>query len=119
MGWAKHHDDMETGRFIPPFALILVLTPFFLLVGFFSAGAGHGSYFFAKVLFPFTMMSTVFYDEITLTFLVLGVFQFPIYGVFLGAMNRLCLKRSAIVALSILHVCATAACFLLIGENFS
>lgn len=119
MGWAKHRDDMEMGRFIPPFALMLVLTPFCLLVGFFSAGAGHGSYFFAKVLFPFTMISTVFYDEITLTFLVLGLIQFPMYGVFLGAMNRFGLKRSAIVALSILHLSATAACFLLIGENFS
>ena len=119
MRWARDGDAAESGQFSPPFVVMMLLTPFFLLVGFFSAGAGPGGYFLAKVLFPFTMLSTIAYDPISGLFLALGLIQFPVYGVFLGAMNRLGLKWPAIIVLSILHIGAVAACFLLIGENFS
>lgn len=65
------------------------------------------------------MLSTIAFDEITVLFLVVGLIQFPVYGVFLGAMNRFGLLWPAIIALSILHIGAIAACFLLIGEDFS
>lgn len=111
--------NVESARFFLPFAVMMTLTPVFLIVGFLSAGAGHGSYFFTKVLFPFTMLSTIASDEITVLFLVVGLIQFPVYGGFLGAMNRFGLLWPAIIALSILHIGAIAACFLLIGEDFS
>jgi hypothetical protein len=113
------NENADVGRFWPSFAVMMTLTPFFLLVGYSSAGAGHGSYFFAKVLFPFTILSTIAFHMITVPFLIVGLVQFPIYGIFLGIMNRMELGWPAIVALATFHLGAIAACFILVGERFS
>lgn len=90
------------------------------MIGLYSAGAGHGNYFVAKILFPFTMLSTVIFDSIRVPFLFLAVAQFPLYGVILGVANRKAIfVTSAIIGLAIMHLLAVAACFLLIDENFS
>ena len=105
--------------FLQPFGLLLALTPVFLMVGFLSAGAGHGHYLFAKVLFPFTMLSTVFLDSITLPFLLLALVQFPVYGFIMGLANVRGHLRESTIAISIAHLFAVIACFAFIGENFS
>jgi hypothetical protein len=106
-------------RFWPPFAVATILTPFFWLIGFASAGAGHGNYFYAKLLFPFTMLSTMFSTGITAPFLIVGILQFPVYGVLLGFMNRKTALIPGLVGLATLHIGAAIMCLLLIGENFS
>ena len=66
----------------------LVLTPFLLLLGVGSGGAGHGDYRLAMMLFPYTMLSTFVFDSITVPFIVLAIIQFPLYGVTLGYANQ-------------------------------
>ena len=107
------------GRFWPPFVVMIVLTPFLILAGIGSAGAGHGNYFIAKVLFPFTMLSTTFFDGITMPFLILAFAQFPLYGIFVGLMNKRGNLFPALVGLALFHIVATIMCMLLVGENFS
>lgn len=107
------------GRFWPPFVVVIVLTPFLLLAGIGSAGAGHGNYFIAKLLFPFTMLSTTLFDGITAPFLILAFAQFPLYGIFIGLMNKRGNLFHGLVGLVAIHVGATIACMLLVGENFS
>lgn len=57
-----------------------ILTPLLLLIVIFLMGGGHGTYIPADVLFPFGMIGTVFQDEITTPFIILGFIQFPVYG---------------------------------------
>jgi hypothetical protein len=106
-------------KFIIPFVISLVATPGFLFIGLASAGAGHGNYFLAKVFFPFTMVSTVPFGSITSRFVVLGVLQYPLYGLLVGMANLM--RKAAVVgiALAIIHTLAVVACLILIGENFS
>ena len=106
------------GSFWLPFGLLLILTPIFLLLAFLSAGAGHGSYFQAKILFSFTMLSTELTETITAPFLLFSLFQFPFYGLVFGMANLKLRLRKAIVAVSVLHVLAVIGCFVFIGSNF-
>ncbi|MET3538315.1 hypothetical protein [Chryseobacterium limigenitum] len=56
------------------------VTPILLLLVVFMMGGGHGTYIPTIILFPFGMIGTVFQKSITVPFVVLGLFQFPIYG---------------------------------------
>jgi hypothetical protein len=110
---------MRHSEFWKPLIISLVATPICLFLGMASAGAGHGSYFLAKALFPYTMLSTIFFESITAPFILLAVIQIPFYGVILGAANAkdkyLPLAKAFLVA----HILAVAACFLFVGESFS
>jgi len=97
--------------------LSLVTTPIFLFVGAASAGMEHGNYFFTKILFPFTMLSTVLWGSITNPFLALAVLQYPSYGLLVGIVNAKCKGAIFGLALASFHVSAIVACFLLV-ENF-
>jgi hypothetical protein len=83
-------------RFWIPVLVSLGATPILLCLGFLSTGAGHGTYFLATILFPFTMMSGF---PITTPFIWLGIIQFPIYGVILGFANA---KRKLILGACVL-----------------
>ena len=102
-----------------PVIVSLILTPIALLLGIGSGGAGHGDYFWAKVLFPYTLLSAFVFGSITVPFILLAVAQFPLYGVGLGYADGF--GRSARLALILLlmHVAAVAVVFLLADENFS
>lgn len=109
---------MKTTRFWKPVFISLVATPFFLLLGVTSAGAGHGTYFPAKILFPFTMLSTVVSGSITMPFILLAIAQFPLYGVAFGLANIKDKLLRLVVGLLSLHAIVVALCFLLTKENF-
>ena len=97
----------------------LAVTPLALLLGIASAGAGHGDYFWAKILFPYTMFSTFLFKSINDPFILLGIIQFPVYGFILAfGSQRKRLGLSAIV-LAVAHILAVALCFILPSENFS
>lgn len=101
-----------------PFIISLAATPICLFLGIASAGAGHGDYFFAKVLFPFTMLSAVVFNSITFPFILPAIVQFPIYGIVFGLANS---KNKLVVSIAgvlIVHLLAIFACFLFLGENF-
>ena len=50
---------MKKQKVRAPLVASLVATPFFLLLGFASAGAGHGDYVLARILFPYTMLAAI------------------------------------------------------------
>jgi len=91
----------------------LVITPSALMLAIVSAGAGHGSYLPAKVLFPYTMLSTHLSGKISTTFLALAIMQFPLYGVILTVAARFGIRSFLIMCLFILlaHVGAVTMCF--------
>ena len=64
----------------------IIITPLVAFIAIVLAGAGHGSYSFAKLMFPFTMILTLlFNDTITYPLIGLALLQFPFYGYLLGA----------------------------------
>jgi hypothetical protein len=91
-----------------------------LLLGIFSTGAGHGDYFFTKLLFPYTMLSTHVTDEfITTPFIILALFQFPFYGALIGFTDSKIWSISVAFLLAVIHVVSAVLCFVWPMPNFS
>jgi len=80
-----------------------------------SAGAGHGNYLLARVLFPYTMLLTRLTDDtVTLPLIVLGLAQLPLYGAVVGLA-----ASTGRVALTLAHLGAVVLCFSGAIPNFS
>jgi hypothetical protein len=110
---------MKESTISKPLVASLVATPLFLLAAIASARAGHGSYLLAKILFPFTMLSTLVFGSIVAPAIALAVLQIPFYGFILGRANVKGGLRKRAAVLLLAHLLAVAACFILIGDNFS
>ena len=96
---------------------LLLVNPLALIVAVCSTGAGHGSYFLAKILYPYTMLSTHSHEMITPPFVILAVLQMPIYGsVF--SFRKWELKVAGGI-LAICHAAAVYYCFHFPMPNFS
>jgi hypothetical protein len=91
-----------------------------LLVAVFAAGAGHGTYLPAKILFPFAMLASVFGRSITFLYVVLGLGQFPLYGLLLGAAFRSPRFVLCVIILSCAHFAVAAVdIFMPADDGFS
>ncbi len=110
---------MNARKFSIPILASLVVTPPLLFAAAVYTGAGHGSYLPAKILFPFTMLSTVLFRSIVAPFIVVAVLQFPLYGLLLGRANASGTFARWATAILIIHLLAVLSCFLLVGENFA
>jgi hypothetical protein len=97
----------------------VVLTPIALFFGMVSGGAGHGDYFIAKLLFPYTMLSTTFFGEINLVFLAVALIQFPFYGCLVAFGIHTGKVRLSVLLLAAIHILAVLICFRAVSENFS
>jgi len=94
----------------------VVFTPLALWTAFASAGAGHGSYFLAKLLFPYSMLLTrTAGDTITTPLIGLALVQFPLYGWLVASFSP---TRTA-GALLVLHAISVGLCFSGILPSFS
>ena len=89
-----------------------------LFLALVSAGAGHGHYLFAKVFYPFTMLSTLWVGSISLPFILFALVQFPLVGLLIGvwAKNK---KYGPIIAVLILHLALVALNFVIENPSFS
>ena len=112
-------DPLPIFSFWQIFAGSIVLGVLALVVAFLFAGAGHGTYLPAKVLFTYTMLSTVHLESISGLFLIIALVQYPVYGLILGWAAKTHNFRFAFGMIATLHVSGAVLCFLLIGENFS
>jgi hypothetical protein len=89
-----------------------------LFVAVISAGAGHGDYVAARLLFPFPMLLTVIDGSIGVPSIVVALLQFPLYGALLGL--ALCGRSwRPFVVIVPLHFVAVMACFSGLIPNFS
>ncbi|MDV7698262.1 hypothetical protein N6B72_15160 [Chryseobacterium soli] len=64
------------------------VTPILISFVVLMMGGGHGTYIPTIILFPFGMIGTIFQESITFPFIVLGLFQFPIYGYVLDLLKN-------------------------------
>jgi len=109
-------------RWLAVFGLLVgvLVTPVAAVSAVGSAGAGHGHYEAARVLFPCTMLLTrMAGDTITLPLLVLALAQFPCYGATIGFAASKGRTALALVPLLAAHVAAVVLCFSGVIPNFS
>ena len=95
-----------------------VFTAVAICAGIASAGAGHGTYVAAKLLFPYTMFIGSALGSITVPLVVLAVVQYPCYSLILwfGVIRKR--PVHAVVAIAIVHAVAIAVTLLSANENF-
>ena len=89
------------------FLVGLGITPIAFFLALYSAGAGHGDYVLARLLYPVPMLATLLTDT-TITGLSIGLaaLQFPAYGAFVAGASS-----SRGLALGVFHLVAIAAAF--------
>jgi hypothetical protein len=77
-----------------------LLSPIILVVGFMSAGAGHGSYVAARIVLPFACLAMGSYLGAETVVSLLAVLQWPIYGILVDISSR---KALTCIAVLMLH----------------
>lgn len=109
---------MKADSFWKPFLISLIATPilFFLIV--LLTGGGHGTYFPAKLLFPYSAVSALLTGKVTTPFIIFSLFQFPTYGLVLGIANKRNYFTITAIFLFLLHFVAVVLCFVIPNENF-
>jgi hypothetical protein len=88
------------------------------LIAVVLAGGGHGTYYAAKCLFPYTMTSTRFFGDITSPFIVLAAVQFPVYGVILALGNVRGELALVAIGIVVIHLVAAALAFAVSSSSF-
>jgi hypothetical protein len=99
--------------------LCVLITPVLLFLVVLAAGGGHGSYFPAKILFPWTMMSTAATKSLARPFIVLGIAQYPLYGIILDSARAAGLFKPASMTLASAHVAALMLAFAISSPSFT
>jgi hypothetical protein len=99
--------------------LSVLATPLLLFMVVLAAGGGHGTYGLAKALFPWTMMSTAVTRSITQPFVVLGIAQYPLYGIILDCARAAGRFKPAALALLAAHFSALMLAFAISNPSFT
>jgi hypothetical protein len=71
---------------------LTLLTPVFIFIVLLVAAGGHGYYESAIVLFPAAMIASVWQKEIGFAYLLLGLLQYPCYGLLLDSLQHTRIK---------------------------
>jgi hypothetical protein len=91
--------------------LFVVITPVLLYIALLPMGSGRGTYHAAKALFPWTVISIVVIKDITTPLIVLGIVQYPIYGIIIDWARAKGRFRPAVLTLAAVHFSAALLAF--------
>lgn len=83
------------------------------------AGGGHGTYYAAKILFPYSMMLTGSTRSITPPLAALALLQYPAYAIALWALANGSLRQERWWILLGLHACAVVLAFFGASSSFT
>jgi hypothetical protein len=97
----------------------ILVTPLVVLLGILSFFAEHGDHLFDKIFFPLTMTSTLLMSgSITMPFILLAIFQYPIYGWVIGSALRPNHKMLGLWLVLALHLSALILYFVIQNPSF-
>ncbi|MBI5323406.1 hypothetical protein [Bradyrhizobium sp.] len=102
-----------------PTILGVLFAPLALYLVVLAAGGGHGTYYAAKLPFPWTMMSTAVTKSITQPSVVLGIAQYPLYGIILDVARSKGRLTPAVLTLVAVHLCAIMLAFVISNPSFT
>jgi len=106
-----------------------LLNPLPLLAGLLSAGAGHGDYIWARILFPYPLLfsqlvrltglsETAAFPTLQAIFLLLAIAQFPIMGKLIDYGAALGKQKTVVSRLILAHLISVVPLFAF-GEMWS
>ena len=106
----------ETSKsFLTPVLVSVAVTPGLLWVGWVSAGLGHGSYLWARILFPYVLFVQSLlppqHQMGMLAFTGIAIMQYPLYGVVLGWARVKAKTVAAVAVLLLIHVALVGLLF--------
>jgi hypothetical protein len=81
----------------PFLAIGILVAPFLLCIGFYSAGFGHGDYIAARLMLPLACFVTGGYFGAGLVVSIVAFIQWPIYGLLVDKSSRKVWTIAAIV----------------------
>jgi hypothetical protein len=82
-------------------ATLSILTPFLLLGVFLLMGAGHGTYAPGILLFPTSLISFSIFHRLEVTFIIVGIIQYPLYGLLIDRAEN---KPKVALMISAFHI---------------
>lgn len=97
---------------------LILLTPVLLFIVVFLAGGGHGWYEPAIVLFPFGLISILFFRSIELPFIILAILQYPIYGLLIDTIGIRKSIKWTVISIALIHIVQAGVILTLRGENW-
>lgn len=97
--------------------ILSILTIPLLIIAFFFAGGGDGTYLPAMGLFPFGLLGILFYNRITTPFILLSIIQYPVYGFLIDKATLVNKGKFILFILSIVHILLAATIIILTGES--
>jgi hypothetical protein len=99
----------------PFLAMGILVAPFLLCIGFYSAGFGHSDYIAARLMLPFACFVTGGYFGAGLVVSIVALLQWPMYGLFIDTSSR---KVRTIGAIIVVHGLLCWWLFTKGSENF-
>jgi hypothetical protein len=81
-----------------------------------QAGAGHGSYISAKLLFPFAMLTVIPVGRLTVMSLVLALAQWPAYCAIIGSRSGRA-RQNVVLGLVAIHAAGVFACAAFVSKD--
>ena len=94
--------------------IVIVLITFLILAFVvLSMGGGHGFYWPAKIIYPYSMIISVLNNQIGILAIILTVIQIPIYGIVISKKSKW-----TYIILGI-HIISAIVCLNLPTETFS
>ena len=95
-----------------------LLTIPLLCIAVFFAGGGHGTYIPAMGLFPLGLLSTLFFDRITMPFVVMAIVQYPVYGFIIDKAIVTNKDKIILPLLLLVHILLAVLIIKFSGENW-
>ncbi len=84
--------------------IILLISLVAMTIVFVTTGAGHGTYDFARVIYPYTMYQGQKSELIPEFLFWLAFFQYPMYGVIYAISKKYNIVKSSSLILIIIHI---------------
>jgi O-antigen ligase len=93
---------------------VIALTTFLILIFVvLSMGGGHGFFWPAKIIYPYSMIIGVLNNQIEALSIIIAVIQIPIYGIIIS-------KKSKWIFLILgIHIISAVICLYLPTETFN
>jgi len=78
-----------------------LITPILIIICIYLGGGGHGLYKPTMVLFPLATLNLAWQDQLSIPFMIVGIFQFIIYGFLIDNTKN---KKLVIACILLLHI---------------
>ena len=78
-----------------------LLTPVLLLISVILTGGGHGYFEPAICLFPCATISVIWLSVLTLPYIIVGLFQYPLYGFLIDKSKK---KKTVVFVILTIHL---------------